>query len=130
MRTLKLEFIREGNFSFHDVLDGLKVILRFEGCSAGHKFIDGDSECPKINHLIIASSLKHLWCSEVRSSGESEHLSFPSPFLNLFTDSKINEFNILVLLIIEYILGFDVSMTNLFGMDVFESVKQLVRNDF
>ena len=96
------------------------MVLRLKRRNSSHKFEDSNPKCPQVNHLIISSSLKHLRSPIVGSSSESQHLSFPSSFFNFLADSKINEFDGSVFLIIEDVIRFDISVAYFIHVDVLE----------
>ena len=96
------------------------MVFGLERRIACNKFVDSDTQSPDINSFIIASSEVDLGCKEEISPNDGEHVSATSPQKCLFGYAKINNFNFLILLIIEYIFGFDIPMAYIMRMQVAE----------
>ena len=111
------------------MVNGLSMVLTFEGCYSSNQFIDGDSNGPKIDFLIITSSSKYLRCQVKVSSYDSKHISPLSPLKCFFADSKINYFNSLHDRIVNNILRFNISMTHVSFMKIADSLKDLSKYD-
>ena len=59
-RTFKSKLLGKIEFSLNDVGYRVAVVFGLEGCETSHEFEDGDHEGPYVDHLIVASTLKHF----------------------------------------------------------------------
>jgi len=97
------------------------MILRFEWSVPCNQLIDGDSQRPKVNSLVIASSQINLWCKVVISSNYGHHISSASSQKGFLGYSEINQFYLSLFLVVKYILRLDISMTDVMGMEIAEN---------
>lgn len=123
-------FWGERESSFHDVGDGVRVVLAFEGSDPCHEFVDGDAESPHVYLFVVASPLEHFWGSVVGSASKSEHISFDSPFDEFFADAKINQFDALLVEVVEDVFRFDVPVADLVGVQVGQGFYYLIDDFF
>lgn len=77
-----------------------------------NEFINKNTCRPYIHFFSIASSCKHFRCSIVQSASNSKHLEFGASHAVFPTDSVIDQFNLFVYWIIEYILSLDVPVAD------------------
>ena len=125
---MELQLFREHHLVLEDSVYGLGVVLRLKGRETGHQLEEGDPHCPEVHHLVVSPSRKHLRSPVVRSSSQGQHLPLPAPLLNFFAYSKIDEFNLSAQLIVKDVLRFDISMTDLISVQVFNGLKELMGN--
>lgn len=110
--TLKPKFFAD------DIIDGITVVLGLEGCLSCNKLIKGDSYCPRINLLSIASSEKHLRGLIIASSRIGEHFLIPPSQFHIFAYSEINQLHDPFLNIAKNVGRFDVPVADIFLMEI------------
>lgn len=94
------------------------MIGRLEGCTSGHELIDGDSECPHINTLIVPTPLEHLRRTVIESACDGQHVALAASIEYLPTYTEVNQFYVLLLYIVKDIFRLDVSMADSLRVDV------------
>ena len=99
-----------------------------EGGSFCDHMIDGDSCRPQIHFFIIASSHEHFRCQILVSTYNGEHIPPNTPLEGPFGDAEINKFEVVCLSVIKYIFRFDISMTSIPVMYVFNGLEKLLQN--
>ena len=105
---------------FDDVRYRIRVILRLKRRFSCDKLVDSDSERPQIDSLVIAASeIDFRGQIEVRPYN-SQHVSSSPSEEGLFADAEIDQFDLLVLLIVEQVFRFDVPVADIFAVDVLD----------
>lgn len=108
---------RKGKFCSPDVLDGLAVVLRFEGSASTYQFIEQHACSPQVDALSVPS-FEHLWGSVVQCASDGPHLEQGSSSSVPPRDAEVYEFDGFVPLIKEYVFGFDIAVYYILFMEV------------
>lgn len=101
------------NLTFEYVSNGISMILRLEGGRACNKFEHCNTQRPEINSLIISPSEIDFRRKKEVSANNGQHISPDPPQKGLLGYAKINNFDPAILLVIQNILRFDISMTDI-----------------
>lgn len=96
------------SYHFNDSM----IIIAFKWQISSNKIISNDAKCPQIDLLIINSSIKILGRLIKHSARLRPHLKAQLGLPFILGTIKINNLNNPILTIIQYILRFDISMTN------------------
>ena len=106
------------------------MVGRLKRSVADHQSVNSCREGPKIHHLVIPSSFKHLRSTVVKRPSDGEHIGISTSIGQFLADSKIDDLDALIGLIIENILGLDIPMAYFLGMYEGQSFKHLINNLF
>ena len=106
------------------------MALRLEGRFPSNQLIKSNPNRPNINFLIIPATNKNLGSLIIQSPSNSKHLFLITPILNILTNAKIHNFNILIESIIENIIRFDIPMADITRMYIGNCIEKLIDNKF
>ena len=114
------------NISFLNILNSVTKILCFERRFTCYHLVESDSSSPNIYFLVISSPWEHFWSSVVQCTSYCKHFLLVAPIVYIPRNSKINNFDFLVLSIIENIIRFYISVTDPLRVDIVQSVQKLM----
>lgn len=114
-----VEAFGEMKFALENVLINDHGIVVGKGINSSDHFINNDPERPPVNRLTMALILQNFWRQILRRATKGK-----SSVLNNFSKTKISELNVAIGGN-EYILRFEISVDDIFAMEVLEDEDEL-----
>jgi hypothetical protein len=89
------------------------MVLRFKRRIPSYQLKNSDPKRPNINLLVIPPTIIHLRGQVEMRANNGQHVPSTAPGKSLLGDIEIYNFDFPRLLIIEYVLRFDISMAEI-----------------
>lgn len=102
------------------------MILRLKRCISSHQLVNGNSQCPKIYPFIISSSDVHLRCQVKLRSDNGKHIPPVAALEGLLADAEIDDLDLPLLGVIEYVLRLYIPMTDILIMNIADGGDQFL----
>lgn len=101
-----------------DIVDCVRVILRFEWSATSNQFVESDPNCPTIDLLVVTPTKEHFGCSIILSPCHCQHLFVSAALFEVLAHSEVNDLNLLRGGVEEDILRLNITVAHVVGMHV------------
>lgn len=102
------------------------MILRLKRRISSNQLVNGDPQCPEIYPFIVSSSDVHLRCQVKLRADDRKHIPPVTPLEGLLADAEIDDLDLLLLRVIEYVLRLYIPMADILIMNIADGRDQLL----
>lgn len=118
-------FIVKVNLLTFDIFDAVRHVLGVKRITALNQLTQYNSNRPYVNLFIISPSAEHLRCFVEKIPCGSKHVGLDESNDCFFTDSEVDNFELLLCPIIKNVLRLDISVANVLLVHIFQGLKNL-----